>query len=176
MTIMRTAMTLGLLAVGAASAAAAQPKPETRAAVVQALMDCRKVSGEAARLSCYDAAATALDEAEAKGDVVVVDREQARNVRRQAFGFSMPSITLFERGEAREDLENVTGVVTSARRSTTGKWTVRLEDGAVWTQVDSAVLMQNPKPGMTARIRRASLGSFMMTIDGKSSFRAHRVE
>ena len=30
---------------------------------------------------------------------MVVDRDQARQVRRQAFGFSLPSISLFEKGE-----------------------------------------------------------------------------
>ena len=50
------------------------------------------------RLACFDAAAARLDEAEKKGDIVVVDRRQAQEVRRQAFGFTLPSLTLFDRG------------------------------------------------------------------------------
>jgi hypothetical protein len=156
--------------------ASAQPKPETRSAMLQKLVDCRKLTDETARLACYDQATVALDQAEAKGDIVVVDREQARKVRRQAFGFSMPSITLFERGETQEELENVSGVVDVARVNGAGKWVIKLQDGAIWTQVDNKELFKTPKSGMTVKIRQASLGSFLMTIDTMGAFRARRTE
>jgi len=159
-----------------ATGAGAQPKGEARSAMLQKLVDCRKLTDEAARLACYDQATVALDQAEAKGDIVIVDREQARKVRRQAFGFSMPSITLFERGETQEELENVSGVVAVARVNGAGKWVIKLEDGAVWTQVDAKELFKDPKPGMTVKIRQASLGSFLMTIDTMGAFRARRSE
>jgi hypothetical protein len=182
---MKTAMRTAGLALTAAvclapipmaTGANAQPKAEARSAMLQKLIDCRKLTDEAARLACYDQATVALDQAEAKGDIVVVDREQARKVRRQAFGFSMPSITLFERGETQEELENVSGVVAVARVNGAGKWVIKLEDGAVWTQVDNKELFKTPKPGMTVKIRQASLGSYMMTIDTMGAFRAHRSE
>lgn len=157
-------------------AANAQPKPEARSAMLQKLVDCRKLTDESARLACYDQATVALDQAEAKGDIVVVDREQARKVRRQAFGFSVPSITLFERGESKEELENTTGVVAVARVNGAGKWVIKLEDGAVWTQVDANELFRDPKPGMPVKIRQASMGSFLMTIDNTRAFRARRTE
>jgi hypothetical protein len=156
--------------------AIAQPKGEARSAMLQKLVDCRKLTEEAARLACYDQATAALDQAEAKGDIVIVDREQARKVRRQAFGFSMPSITLFERGETQEELENVSGVVAVARVNGAGKWVIKLEDGAVWTQVDNKELFKDPKPGMSVKIRQAALGSYMMTIDTMGAFRARRSE
>jgi hypothetical protein len=156
--------------------ASAQPKGEARSAMLQKLVDCRKLTEEAARLACYDQATAALDQAEAKGDIVIVDREQARKVRRQAFGFSMPSITLFERGETQEELENVSGVVAVARVNGAGKWVIKLEDGAVWTQVDNKELFKDPKPGMSVKIRQASLGSYLMTIDTMGAFRARRSE
>ena len=144
--------------------------------MLQKLVDCRKLTDESQRLACYDQATVALDQAEAKGDIVVVDREQARKVRRQAFGFSMPSLSLFERGETQEELENVTGVVALARVNGAGKWVIKLEDGAVWTQVDSKELFKEPKPGMPVKIRQASLGSFLMTVDTMGAFRARRAE
>lgn len=168
---------LALAGLGiAASSAGAQPKPESRAAIVQRLMDCRKVSDDAGRLACFDQATAALDQAEAKGDVVIVDREQARQVRRQAFGFSLPSLSLFEKGETQEDLENVTGAVDSARQNSAGKWVIKLQDGAVWTQVDSNDLHRTPKAGMPVKVRQASMGSFLMSIDGGGAFRVRRVE
>ena len=176
MTVTRTALALSLLAALATTTAVAQPKGEARSAMLQKLVDCRKVTDEAARLACYDQATAALDQAEAKGDIVVVDREQARKVRRQAFGFSMPSITLFERGETQEDLENVSGVVAVARVNGAGKWVIQLEDGAVWAQVDSHEFHKTPKAGMKVKIRQAALGSFLMSIDNGGAFRARRVE
>ncbi|OHB27608.1 MAG: hypothetical protein A2790_16390 [Phenylobacterium sp. RIFCSPHIGHO2_01_FULL_69_31] len=175
--------TVAMWAVGVAvaaslggSASQAQPKGESRSAMLQKLVDCRKLTDESQRLACYDQATVALDQAEAKGDIVVVDREQARKVRRQAFGFSMPSLSLFERGETQEELENVTGVVALARVNGAGKWVIKLEDGAVWTQVDSKELFKEPKPGMPVKIRQASLGSFLMTVDTMGAFRARRTE
>jgi hypothetical protein len=176
MTVTRTVMALSLLTALAATTVAAQPKGEARSPMLQKLVDCRKVTEEAARLACYDQATAALDQAEAKGDVVVVDREQARKVRRQAFGFSMPSITLFERGETQEELENITGVVDVARVNNAGKWVIKLQDGAVWAQVDNNEFHKTPKAGMKVKVRQASLGSFLMTIDNGGAFRARRVE
>lgn len=156
--------------------AVAQPKPDSRAAIVRKLTDCRKIADDKARLACYDDTAAAFDQAEAKGDIVIVDREQARKVRRQAFGFSMPSITLFEKGETQEELENVTGVLASAARARSGAWVFTLEDGAVWSQIATEELFKTPKPGMKVKIRKASLGSFMLQLDNQSAIRVRRVE
>ena len=176
---MRTvrAAAFGLVLAGAMTAVAgAQPKAEGRAAIVQKLVDCRKIADGAARLACYDEAATALDQAEAKGDIVVVDRDQARKVRRQAFGFSLPSISLFEKGETQEELENITGVVQTARQNGMGQWIIKLEDGAVWAQIDANEVFKTPKQGMAVKIRKASLGSYLMTVDNQRAFRARRTE
>ena len=163
-------MILAVLAGGAA----AQPKPEGRTAVLQKLMDCRKVAEAADRLACYDTAAGALDQAEAKGDVVVVDREQARAVRRQGFGFNLPSLSMFSRGEKAEDIERVTAKVTGAGRDGNGRWVITVEGDQVWRQVDTSDFSVNPRAGMTASIRRASLGSYIMSIGGKAGVRVHR--
>ena len=169
------AMMLAALTALGAGAAGAQTKAE-RAAVVQKLIDCRKVADSAARLACYDAAAAAFDQAEAKGDVVVVDREQARKVRKQAFGFTLPSNTLFEKGETKEELENVDGIVAAARQDGGGHWVIRLEDGAVWSQVGVEELFKSPRPGMKVRVKKAALGSYMMIIENQGGFKAHRVQ
>jgi len=167
---------LAASALGLPSLAAppAPVKPEGRASELQRLIDCRKIADNTARLACFDAAAAAMDQAEAKGDIVVVNREQARKVRRQAFGFTLPSLSLFDRGEKPEELDNVAGVVAAARQNGAGKWVVRLEDGAVWTQVDSNELPTDPKVGDAVTIHKAALGSYMLILPHHHSFRAHR--
>ncbi len=173
----RSVLALSLLfAAIAPPAALAQPKAEGRAQIFQELADCRKIADGAARLACYDKTAATLDQAEAKGDIVVVDREQARKVRRQAFGFSMPSISLFEKGETQEELQNVAGEVAVASVNGAGKWTIRLKDGAIWTQIDNNELHRTPRPGMPVKIRQAAMGSFLMSINNGGAFRVRRVE
>lgn len=165
-----------LAALAISGPAVAQPKSQARAKLVQDLADCRKITEDAARLACYDQTATSLEQAEAKGDIVVVDRDQARQVRRQAFGFSLPSISLFEKGETQEELQNVTGEVAVASVNGAGRWTIRLTDGAIWVQIDNNELHRTPKPGNPVKVRQAAMGSFIMSINNGGGFRVRRVE
>jgi hypothetical protein len=173
------AIGLGLAAIltlGAAGADA-QVRPRDRAGAIQKLIDCRTLTDNAARLACYDTTAAALDQAEAKGDIVVVDREQVKEVRKQAFGFSLPSLNVFNRGEKAEreaPLDRITAKLTNAYRNSGGKWVMQLEDGAVWVQTDTEPLPRGAKAGSTVEIRQAALGSFLVNVDGQRAIRANR--
>jgi hypothetical protein len=172
----RIAVAVLAVATLGAPAARAASGIEPQAAVVRALLDCRGLADAPSRLACYDEAAAAFERAEAGGDVVIVDREQARKVRRQAFGFTLPSISMFEKGESKSELENVDGKLASARQDASGHWVLKLEDGAVWRQIDSNELTRSPKSGMTVVIRKAALGSYLAAVAGQRAFRARRVE
>ena len=152
---------------------AAEPPP-ARAAQLQQLLDCRKLTDATQRLACFDQAAGALDQAEAKGDVVVVDREQARKVRRQAFGFTLPSMAIFARGEKPEEITSADGVVASARKLPTGKWEITLADGARWVQVDLTDIPIDPKPGQKVKIKSAAMGSYSMSVNNQRDVKVHR--
>lgn len=160
----------------AAPPVSAQNQGEARVSVIQKLADCRQVAEAARRLACYDAAAAALDEAEAKGEVVVVDREQAHAVRKQAFGFSLPSLSLFDRAEKERaaPLDRLTATVARAYQNSGGKWVLELQDGATWVQTDAEPLGRGARAGSTAEIRKAALGSFFVNIDGQRAIRATR--
>src|SRR5271169_2476308 len=119
--IMTASMGGAALALLLATAATAD-EPPIRAPVVQAVVDCRKIEDGAARLACYDAAVAALATAEARGDVVSIDREQGRAVRRQAFGFALPTLAFLDGGEKPEDLNRITETVASAFHNADGKW------------------------------------------------------
>jgi hypothetical protein len=178
----RTLPLLPALAVLAVTMAAqAAPKPpaslnDRRAGALEALSACRAVSDPAARLACYDSAAGRLDEAEKTGEIVVVDRKQAGEVRRQAFGFALPSLALFDKAEGTEKLDRVESVLKEARQGADGKWILKLENGAVWRQTDTESLVREPRPGSRVAIKSAALGSYLMSIDGQRSFRARREE
>ena len=156
------------------AAMAAEAPPPARAAQLQQLLDCRKLTDPTQRLACFDQAAGVLDQAEAKGDVVVVDREQARKVRRQAFGFTLPSMSLFSRGEKPEEITSAEGTIASARKLNTGKWEIVLADGARWVQIDLTEIPLDPKPGQKVKIKSAIAGSYLMTVNNQREVRVHR--
>ncbi len=137
------------------------------APAIQSVLQCRKVADSADRLACFDKAVAAMEHAEATGDLVTVDREQRRAARHQAFGLSLPTLSFLDRGEKPEDVDRIDAKVTSASQNPYGRWTIRLDDGAVWRQLGDDTLVRAPHPGSTAEIRRGVLGSFTMKIDGQ---------
>ncbi len=168
---------LGLAALGLAGAAiAAETKSTGRAAQFQDLLDCKAKTDAAERLACYDTVVGALAGAEQKGDIVVVDRDQAKAVRRQAFGFNLPSLSMFEKTEKPEEVDNLSAVATRAYRGGDGKWVFELEDGAVWGQTDSETLGRQPSRGSKIEIRKAAMGSYFLNSDGQRAIRARRVK
>lgn len=158
------------LATSAFAAGDSQPAPKS----VQAAIDCRKLADDKARLACYDAAVDALGRQLAEGKVVAVDHAQVQQVRRQAFGFALPSLSLFDRSGKPEEMSEVVLTVDSAQRMGDGKWLLRLEGGQVWRQIDTGDFSRDPKPGSKATIKKAMLGSYMMMIGGHSPVRVHR--
>ena len=158
------------VAVGPAVAAPAKP----RAAQLQSMLDCRAQADDAARLACFDAAVGKLDAAEQAGEVVVIDRAQVGDARRAAFGFNFQMPAFMTQGAKPEELDKVTGTVESTRQDATGRWILRLADGAVWRQIDNTLVNKSPKKGSAVEIRTASLGSYLMKIDGQTSIRVRR--
>ena len=159
-------------ALMAAAPALAQPTQANPG--LQAVFDCRAISDSAARLACFERSVGALQTALAAREVVVVDREQARAARREAFGFSLPSLNIFDRVKGGEELEEVTLTVASASQDG-ALWTVRMTNGQVWRQTQAAPGYIRIKSGAKAELRRGLLGSFFMKVDGRSGIRAERV-
>src|SRR5215218_4065838 len=136
----------GLAAAGVASLAAAAEPPDT---ALKGLAACGGVSDVAAKAACYDAATAALTRAVKAGEVIIVQKKEAQAAQRNAFGFNLPSLSIFDRiggdkGEAAKPLESVAGDVKRAYQDGMGKWVIELSDGAVWRQIDNAVLAPAP--------------------------------
>lgn len=161
---------LSTLATSAVAAGDSQPPPKA----VQAAIDCRRLTDDKARLACYDQAVDALGKQLAQGEVVAVDHAQVQQVKRQAFGFALPSLSLFDRSGKPEEMSEVVLAVENAQRLGDGKWLLRLEGGQVWRQIDTSDFSRDPKPGAKATIKKAMLGSYMMMIGGHAPVRVHR--
>lgn len=175
-------MTYRLLLLAAATGAAALAATSSlaadndhRARDFKAVLDCRGVADPMQRLACYDAAAGRMSDAEAKGDIVVIDRAQARAAHQQAFGLALPSLDFVSKALKPGEIDQVQSSVRAARRDPYGHWTLVLEDGAVWRQIDGDLNI-DPHAGSKVVIHRAALGSFKMNIDGQPSIRVHRDE
>jgi hypothetical protein len=169
----RHLVTVTLAAMLAAPALAAE-SPAPPPPQVQAAIACRSLTEDAARLACYDKAVAALGAALDEGQVVAVDKGQVQTVRRQAFGLMMPSLSLFDRGAKPDEVKEVQLKVAGARQGPDGKWVIELEGGQIWRQIDTGEFSRDPKPGATATIKKAMLGSYMMMIGGHSPVRVHR--
>lgn len=151
-------------------AAPAQERPETLAR----LMACRSVADNAARLACFDTAAGALDTAERQGEVVVMDRAGVAETRRQLFGFEMPSLPRLFGPEAAVEINSIESTLQSAALVGEGRWVFRLADGSVWRQIDSERVRFENRAGQPVRVRKASLGSFLLTVDDSRAVRVRR--
>jgi len=168
-TIVCPALALGVWISMSAPSRAADPAP-----AVQSVFDCRSIADSAGRLACYDQAVAAMARAEDAGDLVAIDRRQRSALHRQAFGFNIPSLNLLERDGTSVQDERLEAKVASASRDASGRWIIRLEDGAVWAQTDDGVLGRDPRSGSTAVIHHGALGSFFIDFDGRPGFRAAR--
>ena len=164
-----------MLVLGAVSTPAAAQKPASNA-LIDAISACRAQQDDQARLRCYDQASAALAQATEAGNIVVVDREDVRKTRRSLFGFSLPKLPFFSGDDSAKDQQDeITATIASASALGYGKYRVRIEDGAVWETTEGWPTLREPKRGDTVVIKRGSLGSYLMKIDGQRGLKAKRV-
>jgi hypothetical protein len=174
----------GLLIVALALPAAAQrPAPQQSAGSPAALDEvyaCAEITDEHQRLECYDHAVGRMHEAQTRGDLVAVDRQQAERVNREAFGFSLPSLgNLFGGGGhsriAAEDIAEISAHISRVSQDRSGHATFTLDNGQQWEQIDDENA-RNARSGGSVRIRRAVMGSFLMHVEaGGPALRVRRV-
>jgi hypothetical protein len=139
--------------------------------VLRAMLDCRGVAGDSARLQCYDKAAVEVDAANQRRELVVTDRESVRQTRRSLFGLKLPSSNLLGDDES---VNEITAKLASVSEGREGGMVITLDDQAVWRQIDN-VYVNKPKPGAVVVIRKGPLGGFLVKINDSRSFRAERI-
>jgi len=141
--------------------------------VVRSLAQCRAIADRDARLACYDRAAAAVDEAQRKKDIVILDRQEVRRAKRSMFGFSLPSIKLFGDGEDDEQLKQLVGTLRSATGLPGGMMRFTLDDGGTWETTEQALVRL--REGDVVTIKAGPLGSYIATAPGRRAVRVHRV-
>lgn len=166
------AATLSLTAAPAIGQEARAPSP-----LLGKLVDCGKLAGDAEQLACYRREVAALQEAERKRDVILVDRAEVRRTKRSLFGLSLPRFRLFGNDEDTPDEPEFTRIDATLKGAQLAgnAWSFELDDGARWVQTDSEQLARTPRPGDRIRIRRAALGSFFANVGTAPAIRVRRV-
>jgi hypothetical protein len=176
------------LALGAAAQAAESP--------LDALFACREISDDAARLACLDREVAALRGESKREEFIAVDREQ---LEEDSYGLHPSSVPL-PTSESKKDVATgepagssaeprivrdkhgrIEGLenLAVARLSETpyGKLVVKLQNGQVWTQIDSIQIFipRRTPQEMTVSISNAALGSHKMQLNGDGPwFRVQR--
>lgn len=167
---------IGLAAMSSTAMARESDKPLPRAEVFQKVIECRAIADATLRLSCYDAQVARLDEAATRKEVVVVDQAEVKKTRKGLFGFNFNDLGLFGGGDQdgeEEGVNQIESTVRSARQNASAKWTIILEDGAKWVQIDTTSI-RTPQPGQSIKIRKASMGSFFANVNGQHAIRMMR--
>jgi hypothetical protein len=157
---------------GASTAAAGRPMPAGTPRSVQSLLDCRSIVDSAQRLACYDKAAGTVAEAINKKDLVLIDKERATAAKRSLFGYSVPDFAGLLGGG---DVTQIEGTVAGFTNNADGGWTIKLQDGSVWTQTDDTPVALPPRRGDKVVVKRGTLGSYFFRLGNQPGFKVKRV-
>ncbi len=165
---------LGTLGLGATLAAKNDKDPGlARPKAFEDVVSCRAIENAEARLACYDEKVAALDEAQKSEEIVMTDKAAVKEAQRGLFGFDIPKLKIFGGGD--DDVAEIESVVKSVTANRAGILTVVLEDGARWQQVDTKVLNNEPRAGAKVRIRKASMGSYLVSFNDGPAIRMKRL-
>ena len=172
--ILSFALVAALLAPAVAPVVAA-PNETSRPEMFDKLVACRSITDSTQRLACYDAQVTALDEAEKRDDLVVMDRKQVRETRKSLFGFTLPKFSFGgKKLDEKDDTIQIETTIQSVRRNGHA-WSFTLaEDAGTWETSDN--LPTAPKSGDKIRIKKATMGSYLGQVGFNRGVRFRRVE
>lgn len=170
----RTIAPFVIIACLAVTPAAAKDKePPVRPAQIQELYGCRDIADPAGRLACFDREVGELAAADENREISFADKATVKQARRGLFGFSFPKLGGLFGGDD-DEIKSIDTVVRSASVDRSGKYTMVMDDNAVWVQIDTTKLPRPPKPGQKVTIKVASMGSYFVTVDGQRSIRMKR--
>lgn len=145
---MRAAGLIGALAAASlgVAAQAAEPLPPQ-------LEPCVSLRRDAERLACYD---------KAIANMLSGDEKAAPASAENMFGANSGNAPVAPAADVkREELRQISGKVTSLRRTDDGMIVLELDNGQVWRQQDSGIHLM-VSAGDTVTIQRASLGTFRL--------------
>ncbi|MGB0907232.1 MAG: hypothetical protein ACPGVT_07045 [Maricaulaceae bacterium] len=141
------------------------------------IYECAEITSNDHRLSCYDKATQDLRLKEKTKEIVTIDANAANTIKREAFGFSLPSLpklglpSLGKNNNSKDNKEDsVEYAVRSISKSRRGI-IITMENGQVWRGVNGN-LNYIPKGKLTAQIKSGAMGSYRLNLtNGKERVR-----
>lgn len=178
--------------VAAAAATGATP-PASTVSPLSPIYACAEKTDPVERLACFDTAVASVRAAEARSEIITMDQPRVAAVRREAFGFRIPSLPRFNFGgaaaapstgaaaspaaQAREDIEDAQTFAVARVGRAGDRVAIYLENGNVWHLTEAGELNAPSRPPFNVRIRAAAMGSYMLTVEGRNKgYRVRRVE
>lgn len=163
--------------------------PASAQDVPSALERCAAIGDDHARLSCYDGLAAGFKHATAPASQPapqaavpppVAAPLPAPAMAAKTADFGADTIRKDEPAQAAPDeVDEVKGTVTQVVFSSRDRFTVTLDNGQVWRQLDADTTARAPfhKSGDAVTISRGVLGSYNLTLDehGVRLFKVRRV-
>jgi hypothetical protein len=181
--IAQRASVLALAAASLAWSAAPASAQADRAAVVDILVECAKIDDPTARLACYDnnmRRVGATPRATVPGQTVrgvVGGGAPIETQGPQGFGYEDVRSNDPARFQPRAgQLQEIHPRVAAVTPREPGIYLVTLDDGAQWLFAEGvSSQFRLPRRGDEIEIERASLGSFLMRIDGQPPVPVRRI-
>lgn len=190
-----TLLAASFMTFGAVALAQSGQNPANAAvSPLEPIYACANKTDPTERLACFDAAVATIRAKEAKSEIVTFDKQRVEKVRREAFGFSLPSLPKLgfpafggaPKAEGKdqsvaaaaveEDIEEQSFTVVSTRESA-GRVVITLENGQIWRLTEAGELNAPKRPPYKVNIRTAAMGSFILTVEGRNKgYRVRRVE
>ncbi|WP_395631198.1 hypothetical protein [Aquidulcibacter sp.] len=190
-----TLIAASFMTFGAVALAQSGQNPANAAvSPLEPIYACANKTDPTERLACFDAAVATIRAKEAKSEIVTFDKQRVEKVRREAFGFSLPSLPKLgfpafggaPKAEGKdqsvaaaaveEDIEEQSFTVVSTRESA-GRVVITLENGQIWRLTEAGELNAPKRPPYKVNIRTAAMGSFILTVEGRNKgYRVRRVE
>jgi len=157
---------LALAGLSCSAPATAAPD-RTSSRTLDALAECQQVATDAARLSCFDAAAREIASARKSGSLLALDRAAVVERKQQRFGLADAAKSPLGGGEA-DRLTRVTEVkttITGVRSSSYARFLIQLANNTAWETIEPLTLA--PRPGTAVIIKQSGFGGFKALIDGE---------
>lgn len=132
----------------------------------RSLKQCRGINDAMERLACYDRFTDSIGR-----DIALKSARPYDPIK----DFGASSEMLDQADVEKLGPEFIESKVVSASETGYGKWTLTLETGAVWTQVDTVNLVSTPKANAMAKIKRVGLGGYVATVGKGKAFKVKRV-
>jgi hypothetical protein len=142
------------------------------------MLECDAIKAEAMRLTCYDSAARRSRSSMGGGRLGMAPGTPAAQALTPEQKFGMTAKVRQERSDlppSPEEVAEIDGRVASATDRGPGLWRVNFADGSRWQMTEAMTNMAPPRTGETVRIRKATMGSYLMYVGKQPSVRVVRV-